>query len=52
MDETPAERSKRTYDTWEQSQKLSPASPEAYYAELAWNAALEYARTQLDFTPV
>lgn len=29
-----------TYQEWEAEQKISPSSPEAYYAELAWNAAL------------
>ncbi len=30
-----------TYNDWEQSQpKLSPSSPEAFAAEVAWNAAL------------
>lgn len=28
-----------TYNEWEESQPISPVSPEAYYAELAWNAA-------------
>lgn len=30
-----------SYQAWEVEQALSPSSPEAYYAELAWNAALE-----------
>ena len=29
-----------TYEEWEERQHLSPSSPEAYYAEAAWNAAL------------
>ena len=30
-----------TYDEWEESQRISPSSPEAYYAELAWNVAIQ-----------
>lgn len=30
-----------TYDAFEQLLPISPASPEAYYAEIAWNAAVE-----------
>lgn len=33
-----------TYHEWEEEQGISPASPEAYYAELAWNAGLKAAR--------
>lgn len=29
-----------TYDAFEQSVNISPSSPEAYYAELAWNSAV------------
>jgi hypothetical protein len=29
-----------TYDEWEQRVGLSPSSPESYYAEKAWKAAL------------
>jgi len=32
-----------TYNEWEQEQNISPSSPEAYYAELAWNAAFQLA---------
>ena len=28
------------YETWEAEQGLSPSSPESYYAEMAWNAAV------------
>lgn len=31
----------KTYDAWEVAQKISPSSPESYYAELAWYAALD-----------
>lgn len=31
----------KTYDEWLKEQSISPVSPEAYYAELAWQAALE-----------
>ena len=36
-----------TYNEWEQSQALSPSSPEAYAAEVAWNAALAEVRRLL-----
>lgn len=36
-----------TYDQWESAQGISPNSPEAYYAELAWNAALRAAKGAL-----
>ncbi|MBP8275288.1 MAG: hypothetical protein KAX55_00145 [Propionivibrio sp.] len=29
-----------TFQEWEQTQPISPVSPEAYYAEEAWNAAV------------
>lgn len=29
------------YRKWEERNKLSPSSPEAYWAEKAWNAALQ-----------
>ena len=29
------------YEEWEEKQEISPVSPEAYYAELAWKSALE-----------
>jgi len=32
-----------TYDEWVQAQNISPSSPEAYYAELAWNEAFQTA---------
>lgn len=32
-----------TFDEWEELKKISPNSPEAYYAEMAWNAALNEA---------
>lgn len=32
-------RNRMTYDEWEASQGISPSSPEAYYAELAWKAS-------------
>lgn len=35
------------YQQWEAAQRLSPASPEAYYAEKAWNAALAQVREVL-----
>lgn len=28
---------KTGYDEWEESEGISPSSPEAYYAEKAWN---------------
>lgn len=37
----------REYDKWEVAQEISPSSPEAYYAELAWNAALRAAKAKL-----
>ena len=33
-----------TYDEWELGQDISPSSPESYYAELAWKAAISEAR--------
>lgn len=34
-----------TYQEWERGQtRLSPASPEAHAAEVAWNAAIKEAR--------
>lgn len=36
----PGKHSFASYDEWEATQKFSPSSPEARYAELAWNAAL------------
>lgn len=33
-----------TYNEWEAQQSLSPSSPEAYAAEVAWNAALAEVR--------
>lgn len=30
----------KTYNEWESEQNLSPASPEAWWAEQGWNAAL------------
>ena len=36
--------SRELYDAWEQRHQLSPSSPEAYYAEKAWNAAIRKAR--------
>jgi hypothetical protein len=41
-----------TYDEWEASneKELSAVSPEAYWAELAWNAALrEVLKMELSF---
>lgn len=35
----------KTYAEWEEGQGISPVSPEAYYAEVAWNAALKQALT-------
>ena len=32
------------YDEWEATQDFSPASPEAHYAERAWNAAVSELR--------
>lgn len=29
-----------TYDEWEEKEGISPSSPESYYAERAWDAAL------------
>jgi len=39
-----------TYNEWEETQKISPVSPEAHYAELAWNAAKEDAITKWEYT--
>lgn len=36
-----------TYQEWEQTQPISPVSPEAYYAEEAWNAAVSEIRRLL-----
>jgi hypothetical protein len=33
-----------TYNEWEAQQRLSPSSPEAHAAEVAWNAALTEVR--------
>lgn len=32
------------YNEWEAAQEFSPVSPEAYYAEAAWQAAIKEAR--------
>lgn len=32
------------YGEWEATQEFSPVSPEAYYAEAAWRAAIKEAR--------
>ena len=32
-----------TYEEWELEQGISPSSPEAYYAEKAWQAAIDSA---------
>ena len=33
-----------TFEEWEEKQGISPSSPEADYAEKAWNAALKEAK--------
>lgn len=33
----------KNYEEWESNQGLSPSSPESYYAELAFKAAIEEA---------
>ena len=35
------------YEEWEKSQGISPSSPEALYAEKAWNAALRSAKADM-----
>lgn len=37
----------KTYAEWEKEQRISPSSPEAYYAGQAWNAAIEEAKKVL-----
>lgn len=37
-----------TYDQWEQNEGISGVSPEAYYAERAWDAALATRLTKFD----
>ena len=33
------------YHDWEKAQEFSPCSPEAYYTEIAWTAAIEEVRS-------
>lgn len=39
-----------TFDEWLATQPISPISPEAHYATLAWNAALDEAKTIFEET--
>lgn len=39
--------SRESYEAWEAEQGISPVSPEAHYAEKAWNAALAALRVEL-----
>lgn len=39
------------YEEWEVQQDISPSSPEAYYAEKAWNAALNRACYLIQMSP-
>lgn len=36
------------YQEWELAQRISPASAEAFYAEMAWNTAIEAAAAICD----
>lgn len=38
------------YEQWEEKQEISSLSPEGYYSELAWNAAIEEAKKIIQAT--